>query len=75
MQLPGTAARAQEAYPDGDGLVNLIEYGLGQDPSTPGKNPLLELLERRDAIVIGRQRDLPGTALVVEYSRDLQQWE
>jgi hypothetical protein len=75
LQLPGPADRGPEADPDGDGLSNLIEYGLGSPPAVPGVNPLAALAGLREPTVIRWQRDLPGVEVVVERSLDLVAWE
>jgi len=68
------------ADPDGDGIVNLIEYALGGDPTRADRSILPETSIVSDGgadyleIVFGRNPDATGIAIDVLGSSDLLDW-
>jgi len=71
--------QAITADPDGDGLINLIEYALGGDPLAPATSatPALETitLDETTHLAIRFERLRPDLSYEVEAGSDLQSWE
>ncbi len=61
--------------PDGDGLSNIGEYLLGQDPNTPSPSPSVEFRENRFRFLTGRLPSRPDASLGIERSPDLRTWQ
>lgn len=61
---------------DGDGLANLLEYGLGRDPRTADSAPApsAAVAAGRLALTFTRLRDATDLAYSVEASSDLVAW-
>ena len=70
----------EQSDPDGDGMVNLMEYLFGSDPKSPSTAPLpvaglvvaggLKTAELK----YGASREAAGVFLLVEASTNLQRW-
>jgi hypothetical protein len=77
---PSYSARAQiEADPDGDGLINFMEYALGAPPEAAGGSPeYLPYVEENQngsmQYVYRRQMAATDLSYVVEISNDLINW-
>ena len=77
---PSYTVRAQiDADPDGDGLINLMEYALGAPPEAAGGSPdYLPYLEDNQngstQYVYRRQMAATDLSYVVEISQDLINW-
>jgi hypothetical protein len=69
--LPPGASPHDDA--DGDGLANLLEYGLGGDPLSPGSAPLPRWTDA--ALEFSLDRSLTDIEWVVENSGDLRTWK
>jgi hypothetical protein len=71
----------EQSDPDGDGMVNLMEYLFGSDPKSPSTAPLplaglavnggLKTAELK----YGASREATGVFLLMEASMDLQVWK
>ena len=77
---PSYATRSQiEADPDGDGLINFMEYALGAPPEAAGGSPeYLPYVEENQngsmQYVYRRQMAATDLSYVVEVSQDLKSW-
>jgi len=68
---------APTADPDGDGLVNLAEYGFLRNPLVADKTPVLNVTvngEGQAVLDYKRRINDPDATVVVEASTDLQTW-
>jgi hypothetical protein len=78
--LNDAAITGSQADPDGDGIVNLMEYYLGSDPNlfSPGMLPVPSVSgvgnQRRASLGYGRFKDAQGVTLRIEGSEDLINW-
>lgn len=74
--LENEAISGPGADPDGDGIVNLLEYALGGDPWTNSSYllPKTAWVEGRLAIVFRRVNEATDVIYVVEASSDLVGW-
>ncbi len=62
------------ADPDGDGLVNLVEYALGADPHAPTAAPSAGLFGGQCTFTFTRMRPATDITYEVERSDDLRSW-
>lgn len=74
-----TGNAADDADPDSDGIVNLLEYALGGDPWSAGSAtlPTLGVLEAdgsRLYLTVSKNAEASDLAFVVEVSPDLHNW-
>lgn len=69
----GTAGPLDD--PDGDGVVNWMEYALGRDPLDSSSEMPLELVKADGQIVIGFNRARNDVVYRIETSFDLVSWE
>ena len=65
---------------DGDGLSNLVEYGIGSNPRVPNAGPSALIIpdgagDRRLTFVYTRPSGLPGIGYRVEVSEDFVSWD
>lgn len=62
--------------PDGDGIPNLLEYGFGLDPKTPGKTglPAARFADGRFRLSFARPVGAVDLEYVIEGSEDLRTW-
>ena len=69
----------QLADPDGDGLNNALEFGLGLDPKKTDSSQPIEVISgsaKGKRILRYQARSLPrGLGIRIEKSEDLQAWE
>lgn len=69
----------QGADPDGDGLINVMEFGTGLNPRTSERQAPLEILagaNPTEKLVRYRSRKLPrGLRVSLEKSADLKDWQ
>jgi hypothetical protein len=69
----------RQADPDGDGLNNSLEFGLGLDPKKVDSSQPIEVLSgsaKGEKILRYQARWLPrGVGIQVEKSEDLQDWK
>ncbi|MEM7387226.1 MAG: CotH kinase family protein, partial [Verrucomicrobiota bacterium] len=65
------------ADPDGDGLVNLVEYFFATAPKQAGTLPLIEVASDSETIRVSypRRRGLGDVGAEVEVSSDLEEWQ
>lgn len=73
---PNHANAADASDPDGDGVANIVEYGLGGDPldSSRGVLPVADLVNERQGVSFFR-RSGSEAGYVVEASADLASWD
>lgn len=72
-----TGSAADQADPDGDGIVNLLERAFGLDPNQPNSSSDLPVLARDEAFLsLSYTRSLAATDLVYQALRsgDLATW-
>jgi uncharacterized delta-60 repeat protein len=64
---------ADTADPDGDGFVNLIEYGFGKDPNVPSAElmPAWNLMQDWAVLSFPRPETRPNLTYLIETSTDL----
>lgn len=78
--LANPAISGEQADPDGDMIVNLMEYMFGSDPRSPNRFPLPKaglLLDggiKTAELKYGVSREADGVYLTMEASTDLQTW-
>lgn len=78
--LANPAIAGEQADPDGDTIVNLMEYLFGSDPRSPSRFPLPKaglLLDggiKTAELKYGVSREAEGAYLTMEASTDLQTW-
>ncbi|MDA7529347.1 CRTAC1 family protein [bacterium] len=69
----------RQADPDGDGLNNSLEFGLGLDPKKADSSQPIEVLSgsaKGEKILRYQARSLPrGLGIRIEKSEDLQDWK
>lgn len=75
-QLADATVSGPQADPDGDGLVNLVEYALGLVPLTPDSGSVLAITQDATSWVVTYTRPANRTDLIytVETSVDLAGW-
>lgn len=70
----------EQSDPDGDGMVNLMEYLFGSDPKYPSTAPLpvaglvVDGGLKTAVLKYGASREAAGVFLLVEASTNLQRW-
>jgi hypothetical protein len=75
-----SGAGADEADPDGDGVFNVVEYGLGMDPNVPTRTGMptgaITMYNDGSFLTIRFSRNTEATDLTynVEASGDLNAW-
>jgi hypothetical protein len=78
--LGNAALAGEQADPDGDGMVNLMEYLFGSDPRSPSTAPLpgagvvVDGGLKTAVLKYGASREADGVFLLVEASTNLQTW-
>src|SRR5207253_402857 len=75
-ELLDPSASGPNADPDGDGLVNLIEYALGFAPKSANSNslPAVSVVGSDWTYTYTRPSDRPDVTYTVEASTDLSSW-
>ncbi len=75
-ELANPAIGGETADPDGDGMVNLIEYALGQEPKTPEATPL-EAEDTGGYLTLAAVKNSAATDIVwgARVSGDLESWQ
>ncbi|MGA0846051.1 MAG: lamin tail domain-containing protein, partial [Luteolibacter sp.] len=74
--LPGIGQAAAIDDPDQDGLVNLLEFFCGLDPSQPDTDPLeIEVTSDRVLVSYRKAKGLAGVDGALVWSDDLQLWD
>ena len=79
VDTPRTDRDPSDADPDGDGLINLMEYALGAPPEAVGGSPeYIPYVEENQSgnsqLVYRRQMAATDLSYVVEISNDLINW-
>ncbi len=78
--LLNPALVGEQADPDGDGMVNLMEYLFGSDPRKSSNEPLpaaglvVNGALKTAVLKYGASREASGVRLLVDASTDLQTW-
>lgn len=73
-QLASLSVSAASADPDGDGLVNAVEFAMGLDPLVTDARPRMELDDDQLTLTYRRSKDVSPAAFFTDYSTNLVDW-